>query len=217
MLALQAVALWAVVRDRPAIAGIATVSAAVAAKLAAVPLLLVLAVRGATPVRPRRRGDDPGAGRTHRRFRPRRQLVALRRRPRRGYPPAAGDPVGDRLPVGLVVLRPPVHPRPALEPRRDRGAAVAGDDPRHRRDRCRVRRHAVARAVGAGGHGRGGRGGGRAARARARAGVPLRDAGHPGGRRPRALVRGSVPTRARRPLAGARVRPARRAAAVRGP
>jgi hypothetical protein len=47
MLALQAVALWAVVRDRPAIAGVA-VGAAVATKLAAVPLLLLLAVRRAT-------------------------------------------------------------------------------------------------------------------------------------------------------------------------
>ena len=45
MLALQAVALWAIVRDRPAVAGIA-IGAAVATKLAALPLLLVLAVRG---------------------------------------------------------------------------------------------------------------------------------------------------------------------------
>jgi hypothetical protein len=45
MLALQAVALWAVVRDRRGITGLA-IGAAVATKLAAVPLLLVLAVRG---------------------------------------------------------------------------------------------------------------------------------------------------------------------------
>ena len=45
MLALQAVALWAVVRDRPGVTGLA-VGVAVATKLAALPLLLVLAVRG---------------------------------------------------------------------------------------------------------------------------------------------------------------------------
>ena len=45
MLALQAVALWAVVRGRAATAGVA-VGAAIAAKLAAVPLFLLLAVRG---------------------------------------------------------------------------------------------------------------------------------------------------------------------------
>ena len=45
MLALQAVALWAVVRGRASTAGVA-VGAAVAAKLAAVPVLLLLAVRG---------------------------------------------------------------------------------------------------------------------------------------------------------------------------
>ena len=45
MLALQAVALWAIVKGRAATAGVA-VGAAVAAKLAAVPLLLLLAVRG---------------------------------------------------------------------------------------------------------------------------------------------------------------------------
>ena len=45
MLALQAVALWAVVHGRSSTAGVA-VGAAVAAKLAAVPVLLLLAVRG---------------------------------------------------------------------------------------------------------------------------------------------------------------------------
>ena len=45
MLALQAVALWAVVRGRASTAGVA-VGAAVAAKLAAIPVLLLLAVRG---------------------------------------------------------------------------------------------------------------------------------------------------------------------------
>lgn len=47
MLALQAVALWAVVRDRRSVAGVA-IGAAVAAKLVGFPLLLVLAVRGTT-------------------------------------------------------------------------------------------------------------------------------------------------------------------------
>lgn len=47
MLALQAVALWAVVWDRRSVAGVA-IGAAVAAKLAAIPLLLVLGVRGTT-------------------------------------------------------------------------------------------------------------------------------------------------------------------------
>ena len=45
MLALQAIALWAVVRERVTPAG-ASIGAALAAKLAAVPLLLLLAVRG---------------------------------------------------------------------------------------------------------------------------------------------------------------------------
>jgi hypothetical protein len=45
MLALQAVALWAIVRGRAGVAGVA-VGLAVATKLVAVPLLLVLAVRG---------------------------------------------------------------------------------------------------------------------------------------------------------------------------
>jgi hypothetical protein len=45
MLALQAIALWAAVGGRPAVTGL-TVGLAVATKLAAVPLLLVLAVRG---------------------------------------------------------------------------------------------------------------------------------------------------------------------------
>ena len=126
MLALQAVALWAVVRGRASAAGVA-VGAAVAAKLAAIPVLLVLAVRGSI------RGVAVAVGTAI-------VLAGLtvgfagldgwtpvRRRPRRRRAPPAAQCRGDGLPIDHRAVRAPVRPGSAVEPGCRRGAPRAGD------------------------------------------------------------------------------------------
>ena len=204
MLALQAVALWAVVRDRRGLTGL-SVGAAVATKLAAVPLLLVLAVRGSWR-------SVVVAGAT---------VLGL-----------AAATVGfahvdswSRFGQVLVedVLRPPASQSVTAyqsassffahlftadavwNPASDRGAAVAGDDPWRHRHRDRPRGDGLARSARACRHRRRRRGRGRRAGARPGAGVPLRDAARPGRGRPRPMVRRAGPAGPGRPVAGGRV------------
>ena len=110
MLALQAVALWAVLGGRATAAGLA-VGAAVAAKLAAVPLLLLLAVRGSLQSVLVALGIGRHPRRVDRRFRGLRWLDPVPRRPRRRRSAPTAQCRGDSLPVRHGPVRAPVRAR----------------------------------------------------------------------------------------------------------